>query len=432
MPANPPNALALAPAVAPAFSACRKGWLRLIAVSLVLVAAWGIPEMLVRITNPPLEAFRAIAFGGDPNSEKLFMKHWRLHWKLRPAVETKFLGVTVRTNREGFRGDEPVAGRRVLLCLGDSTTFGWRVEEPDSFPAKLQARLNGTGQAADAWTVINAGVPGYSSYQLRLLADELVPRCKPEVLVVCVGNNEAWPAERSDQQIDADHSVSGRLVAGLSASRFLLWASEKLRGEKPQPFIAPALDKAVPRVSRAEFGDNLRHIVKLARAAHARVVLVSPPVNLYFAPQRFQQFSGWEKWQAFFAEVMELGKAGQSQQLSAKVEAAVEANPESFCALWIKGLTISDRDPAGGRELLEQAIEQHPFPENCKRSYRQIIAEVATEQKTRFLDVNKLFLERVKGPIPAALYLDWCHPTPQGHDFMAEALAGMMADGDSH
>ena len=414
----------------PMVSARRKVGFRLIAVGLVLALGWGIPEMIVRISNPPLEAFRAIAFGGDPNSDKLFMKHWRLHWKLRPAVETPFLGVTVHTNREGFRGDEPVAGRRVLLCLGDSTTFGWRVEGPDAYPAKLQTRLNGA--ANPAWTVINAGVPGYSSFQLRLLAEQLVPRWKPEVVVICVGNNEAWPADRSDRQIDAERAVSGRLVAGLSASRALLWASEKLRGEKPRPFIAPSLDKAVPRVSREEFGDNLRHIVKLARAANARVVLVSPPVNLYFAPQRFQQFSGWEKWQAFFAEVMELSKTGTPQQLLAKVDAAVEANPESFYALWIKGLVVSDRDPAGGRELLEQAIEQHAFPENCKRSYRQVIAQVAAEQNTRFLDVNGLFLERAKGPIPAALYLDWCHPTPQGHDFMAEELARMIAAGDSH
>jgi lysophospholipase L1-like esterase len=410
----------------------RKAWFRVLTVGMVMVVGWGIPEVIVRIANPPLEAFRAIAFGGDPNSDKLFMKHWRLHWQLRPNIETKFLGVTVRTNREGCRSDEPVAGRRVVLCLGDSTTFGWRVGQDEPFPAKLQALLNDGTKSPDNWEVINAGVPGYSSWQVRLVAEKLVQRWKPAVVVVCVGNNEAWPAERSDRQVDTARAVTGRMVAGLSASRFLVWASEKLRSEKPQAFIAPALDKAVPRVSREEFGENLRQIVRVARAANAKVVMLSPPVNLYFAPQRFQQFTGWEKWQAFYAEVMDLSKTGTPQQLLAKVDAAVEANPESFCALWIKGLVISDRDPAGGRELLEQAIEQHPFPENCKRSYRRVLAEVAAAEKTRFLDVNALLLERAVGPIPAALYLDWCHPTPQGHAFIAEALTGMLGDGKNH
>lgn len=432
MPANPTNDPSIAPAVLPVRTGHRKGWFRLIAVGLVLVLGWGIPEALVRLTRPPLEAYRAIAFGGDPNSEKLFMKHWRLHWQLRPTVETTFLGVTVRTNRDGFRNDDPAPGRRIVLCLGDSTPFGWRVEQSETFPAKLQTRLNEATKPASPWTVINAGVPGYSSWQVRLAAEKLVPQYKPEIVVVCVGNNEAWPVAKSDQKIDGDRTLASRLVAVLSASRFLVWASEKLRPEKPQAFIAPSLDAAVPRVSHDEFEANLRRIVQVARAAGAKVVLLSPPVNLYFAPQRFQQFSGWEQWQAFFAEVTELGKAGKNQQLSDKINAALAEHPDSFCAMWIKGLVVSDRDPAGGRELLEQAIEHHPFPENCKRSYRHKIAEVAKTENTRFLDVNELFLERARGPIPSALYLDWCHPTPQGHDFMAETLAGMIAGGDRH
>lgn len=432
MHAHPTNDPALAPGDLPAISARRKVGFRLIAVGLVLVIGWGIPEGIVRLANPPLEAFRAIAFGGDPNSEKLFIKDWRLHWKLRPAVETSFLGVPVRTNQQGMRGDDPVAGRRTVLCLGDSTTFGWRVALADTYPAKLQARLNDDAKSPNSWNVVNAGVPGYSSWQVRLVAEKLVPLWKPAVVVICLGNNEAWPVARSDRQMDADRALSGRVGAALSSSRALVWAAEKLRPEKPQPFIAPTLDKAVPRVSRDEFAENLRQIVRVARAANARVVLVSPPVNLYFAPQRFEQFSGWEKWKAFFGEVTELSQAGRSQQLLAKVNAALEANPESFCALWIKGLAISDRDPAGGRELLEQAIEQHPFPENCKRSYRRVIAEVANTENTGFLDVNELFLRRASGPIPAALYLDWCHPTPQGHAFMAEALADALAGGERH
>ena len=207
----------------------RKVWFRLITVGLVLLLLWGIPEAIVRLANPPLESYQAIAFGGDPNSSKLFIKDWRLHWKLRPTVATTFLGAAVRTNRAGFRGDEPVPGGRVVLCLGDSTTFGWRVEQAEPFPARLQARLRGEGKSPTAWKVINAGVPGYSSLQLRLLAEQLVPRWKPEVVVVCVGNNEAWPVARSDRQIDADRAVSGRLVAALSASRFTT-RSAPLRG----------------------------------------------------------------------------------------------------------------------------------------------------------------------------------------------------------
>lgn len=403
--------------------------LRLAAVSFGLLVVWGIPELLVRIADPPLEAFRAIAFGGDPASEKLFMKDWRLHWKLRPDTRTEFLNATVRTSSEGFRGEEPAPGQRVVLCLGDSTTFGWRVAQDEPFPARLQERLNRDVPAKDTWGVINAGVPGYTSLQVRLLAERLVPRWKPQVIVICVGNNEAWPVARSDRQTDADRTVTSSIAKGLSASRFLVWASEKIRPEKQQTFIAPDLNTAVPRVSRDEFRDNLREIIKIGRAANARVVLLSPPVNLYFAPQRFNQFAGWEQWQTFYKTVEDIGRSGDKIKLLETVNAAVAKNPDSFYALWIKGLVLTDLgDRDAGRELLEQAIEHHAFPENCKRSYRQIIADLARDEKTPFLDTNALFMRRATGPTPASLYLDWCHPTPQGHDYMAAALVEIMKD----
>jgi|GEM_PF-1794197 len=401
---------------------------RLLAIGLGLLVAWGIPELLVRIANPPLQAYRAIAFGGDPNSEKLFMKDGRLHWKLRPDVETTFRDVTVRTDHHGFRSDEPVPGRRVVLCLGDSTPFGYRVGQQDPFPARLQTRLNKTGGPGPEWSVLNAGVPGYTSHQIRRQAEELVPRWKPSVIVVCVGNNEAWPVERSDRQLDTDRAVTGRIVSVLSASRFLVWAAEKIRREEPRPFIAPTLDHAVPRVSLDEFGENLRAIAQLARDSGARLVLLSPPVNLYWPPMRFNQFEGWEEWQALYTRLQELRGAGEGGKITELARAALAAHPDSFYALWINGMVQTDLgDIDGGRELLEQAIEHHAFPENCRRSYRRVVARTAEEEQAAFLDVNELLRHQAKGPVPQALYLDWCHPTAEGHGYIAEALAHILA-----
>jgi lysophospholipase L1-like esterase len=408
---------------APLVSSRRKVWFRLIAVVLVVLVVWVIPEVVVRIANPRMESFRAIAFGGDPNSEVLFMKDWRRHWKLRPEVDTNFLGVKVQTDRHGFRGESPVPGRRTVLCLGDSTAFGWRVGPADPFPAKLLTRLNDGVPTGGAWNVINAGVPGYSSFQVRLLAEELVPRWKPEVIVLCVGNNEAWPVERSDRRVDDDRTVTGRVAATLSASRFLLWASEKIRDEEPRPFIAPALSTAVPRVSGEEYRENLRAIAQIARESKAKLVLLSPPVNLYWPPMRFKEFTGWEQWQTFYQEIEALTKAGGGQKAIEAVNEAVEGNPESFFALWIKGVVLTDYgDVEGGREVLEQAIEVHAFPENCKRSYRNVVASVATEEKLPLIDVNALFRQHAGKQTPQKLYIDWCHPTPEGHGLVADAL----------
>ncbi len=406
----------------------RKLWFRVLSVAAVLLVVWGIPELIVRMANPRLEAYRAIVFGSDPNSPELFMKDWRLHWKLRPEVKTTFLQTSVRTDRYGFRGDGPVPGNRLVLCLGDSTVFGWRVEEAQAFPARLRALLNRPEISTTPWDVINAGAPGYTSFQVRLLAEKLVPRWKPEVIVVCVGNNEAWPAEQSDRQIDADRTVTGILVHLLTKSRFLLWASEMVRSQQPQPFIAPDMTTAVPRVTRGEYGGNLRQIVRIARAANAKLVFLTSPVNLYRQPVRFDQYPEWEQWKPFYAEVETVMNAGNQRKAIEMVNSAHAQNPDSYHALWIKGAVLSDLgDVDGGRELLEQAIEHHSFPENCPRSYRNVVAEIAREKKISFVDVNDLFRRRANAPTPEDMYLDRCHPTPRGHGFIADALFETIA-----
>lgn len=406
----------------------RKLCFRAIAVAGVLLIAWGIPEVIVRLINPTLQTYRAIAFDNDSNSLKLFMKDSGLHWKLRPEVSTEFHHVPVRTNRLGFRGSDPAAGSRVVLCLGDSTPFGFGVAEGEAFPAQLEGRLNAAAKAGEHWTVINAGVPGYTSFQLRLLAEELIPRWKPSVVVVCVGNNEAWPADRSDRQLDADRGLSARLVELLSGSRFLVWAAETIRPDKPQPFVAPNLRTAVPRVSREEFVDNLRAIAQLARAANARLVLLGPPVNLFWQPLRTDQLPGFEKWKPICSSIRTAWNGGERQKALTMAQAALAANPDSPIALWINGVVVTDSgDAERGRELLEASIEHNPFPENCKRSYRDALAQLAREERAGYFDINDLFRRQSPGAAQQTLYMDWCHPQPQGHRLIAEALYEVIA-----
>jgi lysophospholipase L1-like esterase len=86
-------------------------------------------------------------------------------------------------------------------------------------------------------------------------------------------------------------------------------------------------------------------------------------------------------------------------------------------------LTWMGRTDAG-IERLEEALRRNPFPERCNLSYRQAARTVAQQERVAFLDVNELFREASR-PDPrkaVALYLDWCHPTPDGHRLVAGAL----------
>lgn len=92
---------------------------------------------------------------------------------------------------DGLRVPSPEAAadgerRPRLLFLGDSFTYGQLVAAENAFAWKAAAKLGGTA--------LNAGVPGYNLAQMTLRARQLVPKLKPDYVVV---QYSPWLAERA-------------------------------------------------------------------------------------------------------------------------------------------------------------------------------------------------------------------------------------------
>ena len=73
-----------------------------------------------------------------------------------------------------------------ILAVGDSFTGGEGVEANETWPKQLQSKLNARANLPKPIRVINGGVTGYSVRQMRLMTQELVPKFKPEVVIVAV------------------------------------------------------------------------------------------------------------------------------------------------------------------------------------------------------------------------------------------------------
>jgi acyl-CoA thioesterase-1 len=87
----------------------------------------------------------------------------------------------------------PVAGAaqdgpqpKVLLCLGDSLTAGYGLDESLSWPALLDQRL---AKDLPGWTVVNAGASGDTSGEALRRLDWLL-RNRPRAAFVCLGAND--------------------------------------------------------------------------------------------------------------------------------------------------------------------------------------------------------------------------------------------------
>ncbi len=128
-----------------------------------------------------------------------------LFWRLNPGLTRKAddggSWYTWRVNEQGFRADSATLrakppGVKRVLCLGDSIPFGWGVDRERAYPARLAEKLRAAGTAVE---VINAGVPGYSSYQVRLYLEQRLLDYAPDVVVVQVGVNDGNPVRVEDR-----------------------------------------------------------------------------------------------------------------------------------------------------------------------------------------------------------------------------------------
>jgi len=128
-----------------------------------------------------------------------------LFYRLRPNVAIPLTDVlappgirertrwVLRTNAKGFAGPEvsygPHPGTYRILCMGDSSTFGWGVESEEAYPALLQEEIHRRHPGTKV-EVVNLGVCGYSSQQGKVLLEREGLRYEPDLVTLSYGSND--------------------------------------------------------------------------------------------------------------------------------------------------------------------------------------------------------------------------------------------------
>ncbi|MCI0589467.1 MAG: GDSL-type esterase/lipase family protein [Planctomycetes bacterium] len=82
-------------------------------------------------------------------------------------------------------------GERVVLCEGDSFTYGLGSSSMEqSYPAQLERLLRETGESD--WTVLNRGRAGQNSRDILLRIDRDFEEVHPRLVYVLAGGNDLW------------------------------------------------------------------------------------------------------------------------------------------------------------------------------------------------------------------------------------------------
>jgi lysophospholipase L1-like esterase len=111
----------------------------------------------------------------------------------------------VTTNSLGFRGREvgssKPAGRFRIVAIGDSVTFGWGVNDSETFCSQLEQLLHRRLPDRDL-DVVNLGVGGYDTRQEVLLLERNVSRLQPDLVLVGFYSNDV-PEALGDKETAA-------------------------------------------------------------------------------------------------------------------------------------------------------------------------------------------------------------------------------------
>jgi len=212
-----------------------------------------------------------------------------LFWKLKPGldgrrvrgrVKEQPVDFAVTTNSLGLRS--PAPGREGtqfrVLAVGNSCTFGLGVDNEETWPSRLEEELNRTLDGVAE--VVNAGVPGYTSYQGRKYLETAGLDLDPDLVIITFGFNdsEVW-SSRTDVQ-------TGRLLqmqqlgSALGRSRFYQALARLLKGrdDAAVPLTIPEGERGKQaRVSPDEFRANMKAMKEMCAARHVPVIFLVWP-----------------------------------------------------------------------------------------------------------------------------------------------------------
>lgn len=177
------------------------------------------------------------------------------------------------------------ASGHTIVCFGDSLTFGYGVEEGESYPARLAA-LTGT-------EVINSGIDGNTSLDALGRIEEDVLRHDPKLVIIGFGGNDFLKQVPRDQSVSNIRAMIARVqekgamvaVLDVSAGFFLKdyrVAYEQLARESGAIFIPDAFHGILTNPSlKSDFvHPNARGYQLVAQRVYRSIVHY-----LYGAPQ---------------------------------------------------------------------------------------------------------------------------------------------------
>jgi hypothetical protein len=250
---------------------------RIVFATITTIAFFGVAEYLAATLNPSFPRWSgadspAVVMTGHPT------RLWGLSAGVRRNVDT-----TATIDEIGLRAPIPLTpraqGEQRVVILGDSTFFGFGIPDALTMDRALAEDLGGV-------TVINAGVPGYSTEQSIRLLDESIWALEPTLLVLASFWSDTNFGPFRDKDLFRTLELSESRI--LARSAFLRWSATWLSQLMPAdtsrivtwPEGEPLPEFTERRVEIQDYAANLDTIIRAAASHGAGVILLAPPARV--------------------------------------------------------------------------------------------------------------------------------------------------------
>lgn len=302
-------------------------------------------------------------------------------------------------------------GRKKILAIGDSNTFGWGVPSTSAFSEVLDELR------ADA-DVINLGVSGHTSFQGYEMLVKHFDQVRPDVIIASYGFNDrrVVPSEASidSRQKFEREALSHRfdhLRGKIYLFRMVQIVMTKvglIKSGSDQDMVVDAR-QARTRVSPEQYRQNLERIAQFCKERRVPVVFIVFQDNpahsehlragiAYRTNGRYEEAEtelriavNMDNW---FSDLARKHLAVVLEQRGASSEAA------SVAALTLPGSKLIH----GGKPL------------RLDREYNEIMRSVARQYGAAVVEAGQRLAQ------DASLYLDLAHPDERGHGLIAGLL----------
>jgi len=216
-------------------------------------------------------------------------------------------------NSLGFRGPDfqpnKPRGTFRIVCLGESSTFGYRNSDGGTYPIQLQKILRQTSGDAKV-EVINAGFPYYNSGSISALLREEISRYDPDVITLYSAfNDAAWPLKinfpaRVVFWVQEHSAVYLALKETLHTDKFFVRLMSKIaRRLRPKTVNYEPFKAEIEQVA-LRYRKNVESIIKFAKEKGIATVLIKQPMTA-----QNSKSGGRTSYEAEYQAVMEKFRA---------------------------------------------------------------------------------------------------------------------------